>query len=147
VLGKIHREDWPSPRAKLNTGFWSAEATETAKRMWLGGDSAGIIAEAFGTTGVTVGRLASRQRWPARQMKRTLRHDKYSHWTPEIIETAKRMWVAGDSIKAIAPLGSPIRQRGPKLTAIDGRADGETNTTARATWPRRPEGGLTDPLE
>jgi hypothetical protein len=133
VLGKIHREGWPSPTAKLRTGFWSAEVTETAKRMWVAGDSVRIIAAAFGTTRGAVRNLAWRQRWPARQGNK--------RWTPEIVDTARRMRLAGDSIEVIAKaLGFTPYATGkkaslnkwPRRRRIGSRCP-ETGATARAT--------------
>jgi hypothetical protein len=62
--------------------------------MRAAGDNCAIIAKVLGTSSRAVFKKAWRERWP--------RAARLKIWTPEAVETAKRMWAAGDSSTVIA---------------------------------------------
>jgi hypothetical protein len=74
--------------------------------MWVAGIATADIAQFLGTTKNAVWSKARYEAWGAR-----VRHvQPASIWKPDVIDTAKRMWGAGDSASVIAKaLGIPSR--------------------------------------
>jgi hypothetical protein len=83
--------------------IWTPENSTTAKTMWIAGDSAATIAKTLGVTRNAVLGKAFRGEWPHPARPKMI-------WTPEAIETAKRMRAVGDNCAIIAKvLGTSSR--------------------------------------
>jgi uncharacterized protein YjcR len=94
VYEKAKKEGW-LPQRPPPSIIWTSGTVETARRMWLAGETARAIATALGTSRNAVLGKAWREGWP-RQVK--------ALWTPGAIETAKHMWFSGDTASTIAKI-------------------------------------------
>jgi hypothetical protein len=98
VWKKAKKEGWPrrGPPPPPRRPIWAPDTSETARRMWLAGDTVPDIAMAIGISRNAVSEKAKKEGWPRRPSPRS------SIWTSETSETAKQMWLAGETAHAIA---------------------------------------------